>query len=184
VPRNDDKNKKMEHNPLTVMYDEHDVIVKAEKVIENLANTWENNPEEYADKVKKLVEFFREYADGYHHRKEEEVLFPAIKDHPDFVLQDILDEFETHHEDFREYAAEIIESVNDEDFATSYKVLKQYINDLRDHIAAENDELFVLAENLMDENQLKNIYFKFMDIDMELGEERKKEFEKLISSWV
>lgn len=172
----------MEHNPLTVMYNEHDVIVKAEKVIKNLANTWENNPEEYAEKVKKLVEFFREYADGYHHRKEEEVLFPAVHDHPDFVLQEIIEEFENHHEDFREYAAEIIESLNDNDYTRSYKILKQYIGDLLDHIAAENDELFVLAENLMDENQLETIYFKFKDIDMELGESRKIDFENLISS--
>jgi hemerythrin-like domain-containing protein len=174
----------MEHNPLTVMYNEHDVIVKAEKVIKNLENTWENNPEEYAEKVKKLVEFFREYADGYHHRKEEEVLFPAVHDHPDFVLQDIIDEFNTHHEDFREYASEIIESVDDNDYARSYKILKQYIGDLLDHIAAENDELFVLAESLMDENQLETIYFKFKDIDMELGEERKIEFEEMIESWI
>lgn len=174
----------MENNPITVMYDEHDFIVKAEKVIESLANTWENNPEEYADKIKKLVEFFREYADGYHHRKEEDVLFPAIKDHPDFVLQDIIDEFETHHEDFREYATEIVESVNEGRFSDSFKVLKQYINDLQDHIAAENDELFVLAESLMDETQLENIYFKFKDIDIELGEERKKEYESMIDSWL
>ena len=172
----------MENNPIKVMYGEHEIIVKAEKVIENLENTWENNPEEYADKVKKLVEFFREYADGYHHRKEEEVLFPAIKDHPDFVLQEIIDEFMEHHEGFREYATEIIEAINEEDYARSYKILKRYINDLLDHIAAENEELFVLAENLMDENQLENIYFKFKDIDMELGESRKIDFEKLINS--
>ncbi|MFP5470263.1 MAG: hemerythrin domain-containing protein [Bacteroidia bacterium] len=171
------------NNPIKVMYDEHDIIVKAEKVIENLANTWENNPEEYAEKVKKLVEFFREYADGYHHRKEEDVLFPAIKDHPDFVLQEIIEEFENHHEDFREYAAEILESITEGDYARSYKILKQYIGDLLDHIAAENDELFVLAENLMDEQQLDIIYFKFKDIDMELGEERKIEFEKTIKNW-
>ena len=164
------------------MYDEHEVIVRAEKIIENLENTWENNPEEYADKVKKLVGFFREYADGYHHRKEEEVLFPAIKDHPDFVLQEIIDEFMEHHEGFREYAAEIIEAINEKDYVQSYKILKRYINDLLDHIAAENEELFVLAQNLMDENQLENIYFKFKDIDMELGESRKIDFEKLINS--
>jgi len=53
---------------------------------------------------------------------------------------------------------------------------------LLDHIAAENEELFVLAENLMDEHQLETIYFKFVDVDMELGESRKKDFEKLINS--
>lgn len=170
----------MEHNPLTVMYNEHNVIVKAEGIIKNLENTWEDNPKNYTEKVITLIDFFREYADGYHHRKEEDVLFPAVHNHPDFVLQEIIDEFETHHEDFRAYAAEILEAVNEKDFVKSYKVLKQYIGDLLDHIAAENDELFVLAESLMDEQDLETIYFKFKDIDMELGEERKAELEKII----
>lgn len=174
----------MNHNPLTVMYNEHDIIVKTEKIIQNLNNLWEINPEEYTRKIKNLVEFFREYADGYHHRKEEDLLFPAIKEHPDFVLQEIIDEFETHHEDFRAYAAEIIESIDESDYSRSYKILKQYIGDLLDHIAAENDELFVLAESLMDEQQLETLYFKFMDVDMELGEEKKREFEKLIKNWI
>jgi hemerythrin-like domain-containing protein len=169
------------NNPMDVMYGEHDVIVKAEKIIINLNGIWEKDADAYSEKVRKLIVFFKEYADGYHHRKEEDVLFPAIKEHPDFVLQEIIDEFETHHEDFRGYAKDISEAIDEKDFPRSYKILKQYINDLRDHIAAENDELFVLAENLMDKNQLETIYFKFMDVDMQLGEKRKQELEKMIS---
>ena len=174
----------MEHNPLTIMYGEHEIIKQAEEIIKNLDSVWETDTQKYVDTVTKLVDFFKEYADGYHHRKEEEVLFPAIKDHPDFVLQEIIDEFEEHHVGFREYAAEIREAISEEDYTHSYKILVRYINELLDHIAAENEELFVLAENLMDENQLETIYFKFMDIDMELGESRKKEYEKIISSLI
>ncbi|MBX2959920.1 MAG: hemerythrin domain-containing protein [Flavobacteriales bacterium] len=172
----------MEHNPLKVMYDEHEIIKQTEEIIKNLDSVWETDTQKYAETVTKLVDFFKEYADGYHHRKEEDVLFPAIKDHPDFVLQEIIDEFEEHHVGFREYAAEIREALSEEDYAHSYKILKRYIDELLDHIAAENEELFVLAENLMDEHQLETIYFKFVDVDMELGESRKKDFEKLINS--
>jgi len=124
-----------------------------------------------------LVVFFREYADAYHHRKEEDVLFPAIKDHPDFVLQEIIDEFEQHHEDFREYTSDVMEALEESDFEGAYKEINTYLEELLDHIGAENDELFVLAETLMDEEDLETIFFKFKDIDMELGEERKKELE-------
>ena len=170
----------MENNPITAMYNEHEIIKQAEEVIKNLNQVWETDSEKYVDTATKLVDFFKEYADGYHHRKEEDVLFPAIKDHPDFVLQEIIEEFEEHHEGFREYAAEIREAIADEDYTLSYKTLTRYIDELLDHIAAENEELFVLAENLMDETQLETIYFKFMDIDMELGEARKKEYENKI----
>jgi hemerythrin-like domain-containing protein len=171
----------MEHNPIQTMLDEHEVICQAEEIIEKLDKTWETDSEQYKATVSTLITFFREYADGYHHRKEEEVLFPAVHDHPDFVLQEILEEFETHHEDFREYTGTIEEAINEGDFEKSYKELNNYLQDLLDHIAAENDELFVLAETLMDEEDLETIYFKFKDIDLELGEDRKKELEESVT---
>jgi hemerythrin-like domain-containing protein len=172
----------MEHNPIQTMLDEHEVICQAEEIIENLDKTWETDADKYKTTVATLITFFREYADGYHHRKEEEVLFPAINDHPDFVLQEIIEEFETHHEDFRDYTKVIEETIEEGDFEKSYKELNNYLQDLLDHIAAENDELFVLAETLMEEDDLETIYFKFKDIDLELGEDRKVELEESIAA--
>jgi len=162
------------------MLHEHEVICKTESIIENLNHSWEISSDEYAKIVTTLVTFFREYADSYHHRKEEDVLFPAIKNHPDFILQEIIDEFEQHHEDFRDYTKEIEEAVIEGDFEKSYQELYNYLQDLLDHIAAENDELFVLAESLLGEEDLEAIYFKFKDIDLELGQARKRELENQI----
>jgi hemerythrin-like domain-containing protein len=161
----------MQNNPITTMLDEHSLISSSEEIIQTLKNKWTSDPENYQETVLDLLVFFREYADGVHHRKEEEVLFPAIRNHPDFVLQDIIDELESHHADFREYAALIKDFVNEKDYEMSYKILCKYVDELLDHIAIENDELFVMAENLMDEGQLEEIYFNFKDIDMEVGED-------------
>ncbi len=172
----------MEHNPIQTMLDEHEVICKTEPIIDNLDKLWEKDVATYIELVNQLIGFFREYADGHHHRKEEEVLFPAIKNHPDFVLEELIDEFEQHHEDFRDYTKEIEEAIADDDFEKSYKELKNYLQDLLDHIGAENDELFVLAESLLDEDELETVFFKFKDIDMELGEDRKAELEQSIET--
>ena len=167
----------MEYNPIESLFNEHDIICKAQEIVEHLENTWVSSPDKYETTLLRLLHFFREYADGYHHRKEEEILFPALKNHPDFVLEEILDEFEQHHEDFRESLSEIERSLVAEDYERSYRLLVAYLQDLLDHISAENDELFVLAETLMSEEQLETIYFKFKDIDMELGEINKIELE-------
>ena len=55
------------------------------------------------------------------------------------------------------------------------ELLTGYINDLLDHIAVENDELFIMAESLFNEDELERMYFLFQDIDMELGQVRKQE---------
>ena len=172
----------MKNNPLDIMYAEHDVIKKAEHIINNCDKLWETDPQGYTELINKLIIFFREYADGYHHHKEEDVLFPAINNHPDFILQELIDEFNEHHVSFREYTKEIEEALAIHEFPKSYNLLKMYSNDLLDHIAAENEELFVLAENLLDEPTKENIYFKFKDIDRQLGEERKKKFEESIEA--
>ncbi len=172
----------MENNPIQTMLDEHEVICKTESIVETLDQLWEKDAASYIDLVNQLISFFREYADGYHHRKEEDVLFPAIKNHPDFVLGELIDEFEQHHEDFRDYTKEIEEAIAEGNFEKSYKELRNYLQDLLDHIAAENDELFVLAESLLDEEELETIFFKFKDIDMELGEGRKAELERSIGA--
>ena len=172
----------MKNNPIQTMLDEHEVICKTEAIIENLNQLWESDIEKYTELVTTLISFYREYADSYHHRKEEEVLFPAIKNHPDFVLREIIDEFEQHHEDFRDYIKEIEQAIMEGNYEKSYQELNNYLQDLLDHIAAENDELFVLAESLLGEEDLETIFFKFKDIDMELGQDRKTELEEKIST--
>ncbi len=159
------------NNPIQTMLEEHEIIQGAEAIIEDLKGKWETNEEEYESAVRNLILFFRKYADGIHHRKEEEVLFPAIRNHPDFILEDIIDELEQHHEDFREYTEEILEALANKNYKKSYEELYRYLQDLLDHIGAENDEVFVLAETLLDEDELETIYFKFKDIDLEVGED-------------
>ncbi|HMW96335.1 MAG TPA: hypothetical protein PJ983_03720, partial [Flavobacteriales bacterium] len=68
------------------------------------------------------------------------------------------------------------------DHAQAHKLLTRYMRDLEDHISAENDELFVLAENLLGKKEREDVYFRFMDIDRQLGEDRKKELEELLAA--
>ena len=75
---------------------------------------------------------------------------------------------------FRETVAEIEAAAQDKDWPKTQKLLKAYINDLLDHIAVENDELFNMAESVFSDDELERIYFLFEDIDRDLGLERKQ----------
>lgn len=172
------------NNPIKVMYDEHEIIKKSEKTINDIDCLWEEDASRYIEIVTQLIDFFRNYSDGYHHHKEEGILFPAIKNHPNFVLQEMIDEFNEHHNDFRNYTKDIVDALDKNEFPKSYNLLQEYFSDLLDHIAAEDEELFVLAENLLSKDELEEMYFKFKDVDRELGEERKKEYERSIDSIV
>lgn len=172
----------IEHNPIQTLMDEHEIISATEEFIGSLDKLWETNKDNYTDKVKHLLEFYREYSDGFHHRKEEEVLFKELKNSPDFMLDDIITELEEHHEMFRDSTNEIEEVLSNEDFEKVQSLLNQFVDQLLDHIAVENDELFCMAESIFSEDQLERIYFLFEDIDRERGKERKQELvEKLMA---
>lgn len=169
----------MENNPAEMLMNEHEIIQQVESIIHSMDGLWEHDPEKYRAMVSKLVYFFREYSDVFHHRKEEDILFPELVNHPDFLLNEIIVELEEHHEMFREYTQDIEDLIESDELVKAHLLLTKYVNDLLDHIAVENDELFSIAENLFTESQLENMYFRFKDIDLELGEDLKSELEKI-----
>lgn len=169
----------MKNNPVKTLAAEHKIIERVEIAVNLLDRLWEAEPAQYKEFITKLIRFFREYSDIYHHQKEETVLFPELDSHPEFFLHAILHELEAHHEAFRDTVNEMEDLLSREEFHKLHSVLKQYINDLRDHIAVENEELFIMAENMFSVGELENMYFKFVDIDTELGADIKAELENI-----
>ncbi len=168
------------NDPIRILTDEHAVISAVQELINNAENRWETDAGQYATDVGQWLVFFRDYSDGFHHHKEEKVLFPALAAHPEFMMQGLLEELEEHHELFRQYARECAQALEAGKWAVSHDILRRYISDLLDHIAVEDDELFVMAENLFDDRELERIFFLFRDIDAELGEARKRELEGMV----
>jgi len=167
----------MQNNPIDTLFKEHEIISSVIERINTLENTWLDNSDKYKQKINNVLNFFKEYSDNFHHKKEEQILFPALEKNDNFILDDLIDELKIHHEDFREYTQEIYNNIEDNDFESSFSNLQKYCNELLDHIAIENDELFALSETLFSDEELETMFFNFKDIDLELGEQYKEELE-------
>ncbi len=159
-----------------VLYDEHEVILSAVEIAKDSENLLNKNPEKWKEFCIKLIYFFRHYADKYHHHKEEELLFQKISEENEVMGMNIIAEMLENHEDFREYISDIEDSL-EVDVKIAFSKLIDYCENLSDHIAAENEELFISAETLLSQHDLETMMFQFQDIDRDLGEERKKELE-------
>jgi hemerythrin-like domain-containing protein len=165
----------MNHNGIAYLVAEHDIISRVEELVPRLDGHWKINREAYEELITLLITFFREYGDKFHHYKEEQVLFPKLNNNYEFSQPTLLEELEDHHEIFREYMSDIETSLRAMDFEKVQSTLKSYVGDLLDHIAAENDELFVMAESLLSEEDLESMYFDFVDFDLDIGKEKKQE---------
>jgi len=169
----------MNHNGINYLVAEHDIISSVEDLLPLLNGHWRINKEIYEEAVKLLIIFFREYGDKFHHFKEEQVLFPKLNSKSEFSQPTLVEELEDHHELFREYVATLEAVLLDGDYEKVQSTLKSYVADLLDHIGAENDELFVMAESLLTAEELEAMYFDFVDYDREIGDDKKQELCKI-----
>ena len=168
-------------NPVELLYQEHQVIKKALSNVLGLKNMIIENPENYKLELKNYIGFFRNYADKFHHQKEENILFPEMgkkKEHlGDGVIQEMLD----NHSDFREMLADIESLNNAGEFDESFKKFEKYNHELLNHIAVEDDEVFQMALSILDSDDLDKIYFRFLDTDSNLGMDNKLAMEKMVN---
>ncbi|RMH81118.1 MAG: hypothetical protein D6681_18380, partial [Calditrichaeota bacterium] len=133
------------------------------------------------EELRRLIDFFRQYGDMYHHRKEEDILFSVLAEAHPMLGESLVAALEEHHQMFRETLTAAETAIEAGEWARVEELLKQYRSDLRDHISAENDELFVTADDILSEDEKERLYFSFLDKDRELGEARKQAYEEQVS---
>lgn len=169
------------HNPVNELYKEHGIITAAVELAQKAGELAETAPNRYDETMRQLIAFFRQYADSYHHHKEEEILFPEIMRKNELLADGVVKEMLENHEDFRGMLASIEAFIEKKDYSHARQQMNLYAEALLDHIAVENDELFVTAESLFTEAELEQMYFRFADSDSEKGADLKLEFEQLVA---
>jgi hemerythrin-like domain-containing protein len=117
------------------------------------------------------ADFASGFADGCHHRKEEGVLFPTMKQHGGpsggGAIEVMLDE----HEQGRGYVRQLREAARQldaGDSAAARRVIaaaRGYVALLRDHIAKEDEMLFPLAGELIPESAQAGVVAAFEEVE-------------------
>jgi len=161
------------NNSLRILFNEHEIISRAIEMARNARYLIGMDNDDYELKISELIRFFRLYADQYHHHKEEEILFPEIARKNELLADGILKEMYDHHAYFRDLLHSIEYDLGQKQYEEAAEKMEKYAEALLDHIAVENDELFQAAYGIFTEEELENIYYRFIDLDRELGEQKK-----------
>jgi hemerythrin-like domain-containing protein len=164
---------------IEILFNEHEIIKSVIYQRDKLNVLAKSNPLKFKEILTELISFFRNYADKYHHYKEERLLFPLICEKNEMLKDSIIEEMLENHQDFRKLIKSIENSVESGNSEVSINQLLKYTEMLLDHIAVEDDEVFQIAETLLGEDELEKMYYDFQDVDMELGIDNKNEFEKM-----
>lgn len=164
---------------IQTLFNEHTIIANAIEASRQAKIYLGKNDKQYERTIRELIEFFRNYADDFHHHKEEKILFPAMKKKNELLGDGVLKEMFDNHEDFRGSIKSIEKSLDEKNYTKTHEQLEHYTEALLDHIAVENDEVFQMAETLFTEDELEKLFFEFEDADIEMGSSKKQELEEL-----
>lgn len=147
--------------PHRLLQKEHEAILSKLNDFERIIDDLPKNPE--IVELKKIFLFIDLAED--HHRKEEEILFKSLEEKGHEIPAQL---FVMDHDDIRK-AKEVLKEVIEEENIELIKALllfegKYLIQKMRDHIKREDEIIYPLAKQIIDESEWERIRKRFDEI--------------------
>ncbi|HUE69820.1 MAG TPA: hemerythrin domain-containing protein [Pirellulaceae bacterium] len=135
----------------TILMDEHAVIERVLTMLESVAAAGRRGEAIPADFARWSIGFLRQFADGCHHYKEEEALFPLLVSRGLPKEGGPVGVMLYEHEHGRRLVAEMEAALDErpQNNGRFADAAAQYASLLRQHIWKENNVLFQMAEQLL-----------------------------------
>jgi hemerythrin-like domain-containing protein len=163
---------------------EHEAILSALQILERMIAKIEKTTLVDTEDIHDFTGFLKEFADKCHHGKEEGLLFPALtragipeKGGPIGVML-------LEHAQGRQLIREMEDSItNQVDLVKLTQAAKEYTILLRNHIQKENNILFPMADKVLTETQLDELYEGFEEHEEKvIGHGRHEELHAMLNS--
>jgi len=161
--------------PLKKLVDEHTVIKRLLALVPTVAARLDLGREADRRAVRGAIAFIREYADKYHHAKEEDVLFKYFDE-----SSDILQAMHADHAQARRHTAAMAEGLAAGDRGKTAAAMTAHRALLDEHIMKEDTILYPWMDRNLTTSQVGELYARFAEIDKEFGDapRRHEEFVK------
>ncbi len=113
----------------------------------------------------KMVEFIREYADKFHHAKEEDILFKEICKNENNFHCNPVKQMLLEHQEGRKFVRGILKGLKENNSKDIVQNSEDYIRLIREHIFKEDNILYPMADENLSKKTLDNMYKKFNKIN-------------------
>ncbi|HVO64347.1 MAG TPA: hemerythrin domain-containing protein [Terriglobales bacterium] len=164
------------HQATQILRQEHEVILGVLNATENTASALEAGSNIPADVLQETVEFLRRFADTQHHGKEEEHLFPKLRQCMPMAAGPVSTML-MEHQIGRSHIARMAEAAkssaegNRAAGAEWADAALDYAAFLREHIYKENNILFAMAEQVLTQDEQQQLASAFTEVDAQkIGE--------------
>ena len=144
-------------NITRVLSEEHQHILKVIEIVLNECTQIENGKEPDKTFFNEVINFIKKYADGYHHAKEEGILFKAMLANMENMHCNPIPVMLHEHDTGRQYVKGMIEALACDNKQELIENAKGYCYLLQNHIYKEDNVLYPMAEQALDESQKQQV---------------------------
>ena len=164
---------------IKILVDEHENILILADSLERECDKVGRGKKINEEFFKNAVDFIRNYADKFHHAKEEEILFKEFcKTAEKGCLHcNPVEQMLYEHNIGREFVKGMENGLKEKNKDKIIENSKGYINLIREHIFKENNILYPMAEEALSNDIKKGMLKKFNDV----GEKNKSERKRYLS---
>jgi len=163
--------------PNEILMREHRVIEQVLDCVEELAERAERDRKLDGPSAREAIDFLRNYADRWHHCKEEERLFPMLEARGLSPHQGPTYAMRFEHRQGRAHIGEMNDTIEGaaagEEAAVGRFVshARSYVSLLREHIQKEDDCLFPIADQTLSDDDRHELARQFEEAEREVGAE-------------
>jgi hemerythrin-like domain-containing protein len=159
----------MTEGPTDQLRREHDLVLMVVEAMEREVADIERTGHVHSERVAQMIDFTRNFTDGNHHTKEEELLFPLLEERSASAggtVSILLSEHEAARDCIRKIDAALPDAEQSaEARAAIAENLKLYAFLLRLHIGKEDTVLFPLTERLLNAQEQEMLGVEFMRVE-------------------
>lgn len=173
--------------PFHILKHEHRVIERALRAMDGVCSRLEGGTMVPASVLLEIIDFTTTFADGYHHGKEETLLFPALERRGITREGGPLGAMEIEHQIERGLIGDLrltADLYREGDVIAAKRfteVARSYLRLLVGHIEKEDGILFRLGEEILDDDDKAALTERFKQADSALGGRTLQDFEKIAS---
>ncbi len=157
-----------------ILSDEHQNILKVVETLDDRCNQVQSGEEIDRKFFLDTINFIRNYADKFHHAKEEEILFkelckPGVEMHCNPIEMMLYE-----HEQGRNFVKEMEQGVKEENKTKIISGARGYIQLIKEHIFKEDNILYPMADEALNKKTQQEMLKRFEKVEREKREDKKK----------
>lgn len=160
--------------PTQILSDEHQNILKVINALLKEGDLLQQNKDLDKSFFAKAVDFIRNYADKFHHAKEEDILFKELGKDSVQMHCNPIDQMLYEHDLGRNFVKGLVDALEKDDKLKVIENARGYALLLQDHIFKEDNILYPMADQALSQSDQESIGERFKQVEEKFNQEKDK----------